>query len=282
MTLFNFFEETKEIETVTRYNGGWLKTVTGLDKTKTNGYSIIGEFTKAGNYKHEYKNGLYLDCSKGGSRKNQEFNYHLFRVDDDGFHLIQVFEDGGRNWACEFWENIEKELQTEKTEDSPQDILNKLSETYSDSEIEELRKFLNSRSEKKYLFAAKKVTQEEFEGYLKLHNIEKVTNTKFIEDYKKELLMRNDELTSEKLEELIKGARNGLVEQNALAFLCLKEVNKEAEEVEKIEVNSEWLTFKIDQFKFAKYYEYKPQHFVFAKASFSEKKLYIYEHILRQ
>ena len=30
--------------TVTRYNGGWAKTVTGLDKSRTNGYSILGDF----------------------------------------------------------------------------------------------------------------------------------------------------------------------------------------------------------------------------------------------
>ena len=152
MTLFNFFEQTEDIETVSRYNGGWLKSVTGLDKTKTNGYSILGEFTKAGNYKHDYKNGLYLDCSKDGSRKNQEWNYHLFRVDQDGFHLIQTLENGGRNWACEFWENIEAELKKDSKTDkaSGQDILNELSENYSDSEIEELRQLLNKRAEKKY------------------------------------------------------------------------------------------------------------------------------------
>ncbi len=102
-------EETKGIPTVSRYNGGWLKTVNGLDKSFTNGFSIEGQFVKAGNYKMDYSHGLYLDCSKDGSRKNQVWNYHLFRVDDDGFHLLHTVENGGRNWACEFWEIIDDE-----------------------------------------------------------------------------------------------------------------------------------------------------------------------------
>ena len=28
--LFNYIKETRHIPTITRYNGGWLKTVTGL------------------------------------------------------------------------------------------------------------------------------------------------------------------------------------------------------------------------------------------------------------
>lgn len=73
-----------------KYMSGWLKTVDGLDKTRNNGYSIVGDFVKAGDFKQNYNPGLYLDCSKEGSRKNQKWNYHLFRVDEDGFHLLQT------------------------------------------------------------------------------------------------------------------------------------------------------------------------------------------------
>ena len=113
MVLLNFKKETSHIPTVTRYNGGWLKTVTGLDKTVTNGFSIEGEFVQAGDFKMDYKPGLYVDCSKGGSRKNQKWNYHLFQVNDKGFHLLQTVEDGRGAWACEFWEMIEQELPNE-------------------------------------------------------------------------------------------------------------------------------------------------------------------------
>lgn len=110
MVVLNFIEETKDIKTISRYNGGWLKTVTGLDKTKTTGYSIIGEFVKAGNYKHNYTPGLYLDCSKYGSSDKQVWNYHLFIVSDDGFQLIKTLADAGRDWATELWDTIEENL----------------------------------------------------------------------------------------------------------------------------------------------------------------------------
>lgn len=276
MTLFNFSEQTKDIETVSRYNGGWLKTVTGLDKTKTNGYSILGEFTKAGNYKHDYKNGLYLDCSKDGSRKNQEWNYHLFRVDQDGFHLIQTLENGGRSWACEFWENIEAELKkdSETSKASGQDILNKLSETYSDSEIEELRQLLNKRAEKKYSFHGKAVTKEEFEGYLKINGLEKIEKTEFIEDYKNECLSKG--IT----EEEFKQAEKGEIEENALGLFAAKEIGLKIEDVKQIvNENSECLTNRIKKMKFAKYYEYETAKYVFAKAEYNGK-LNLYKHIL--
>lgn len=130
--IMNYFEETQEIETVNRYNGGWLKRVTGLDKSVNNGFSIIGEFVKAGDYKNNYEEGLYLDCSKEGSRKNQVWNYHLFRFTENGVELLQTLEDAGRTWAVEFWETIEKELNNK--EDKVQTILNNIYEESTDDE----------------------------------------------------------------------------------------------------------------------------------------------------
>lgn len=112
--IFNYFEETKEIETVSRYNGGWLKHVTGLDKSVNNGFSLLGEFVEAGDFLEDYKPGVYLDCSKDGSRKNQEWSYHLFRVDEQGFTLLKTLENVGRHFAVEMWEPIEQELSITK------------------------------------------------------------------------------------------------------------------------------------------------------------------------
>ena len=131
--ILNYFEETEAIETVDRYNGGWLKRVTGLDKSVNNGYSIVGDFVEAGDYKNNYEEGLYLDCSKEGSRKNQVWNYHLFRFsEENGVELLKTLEDAGRTWAVEFWDTIEKELNIE--EDKTQAILNKIYEESTDDE----------------------------------------------------------------------------------------------------------------------------------------------------
>ena len=132
--ILNYMKETEAIETVDRYNGGWLKRVTGLDKSVNNGYSIVGDFVEAGNYKSNYEEGLYLDCSKEGSRKNQVWNYHLFRFsEENGVELLQTLEDAGRTWAVSFWETIEKELAG-GTGDKVQDILNSIYEESTNDE----------------------------------------------------------------------------------------------------------------------------------------------------
>ena len=180
MVLLNFIGETGDIETVTRYNGGWLKNVTGLDKSKNDGFSILGNFVKGGNYKMDYSKGLYLDCSKGGSRKNQRWNYHLFKVDQDGFHLLQVMENGGRHWACEFWETIESELDS-NPEVSSQDIVNMIYQQTGDEKIlSEVYSKLgeNLIDNKRYYLSGqynRRTTKSNFEGFLDVIGLIKVT-----------------------------------------------------------------------------------------------------------
>jgi len=91
----------------TRYNGGWAKTVTGLDKTRTNGYSLMGEFVNSPCWLTP--GSLLLDCSKGGSRKNQFWEYHLFKVEGTG-QLTPLEESSGKTWAVDLWPAVEKNL----------------------------------------------------------------------------------------------------------------------------------------------------------------------------
>lgn len=163
--IFNFMEETSEIETVSRLTGGWLKNVSGLDKSVTNGYSIEGTFIKSGNYKENYKPGLYLDCSKDGSR----WNYHLFRVDEEGFHLLQTVEDGGRNWAVEFWRKIEDELNN--NEITATDVVNSLYEKYNEGLISEVSDILSKKEQKNYNINGCSCSKRELEAYFMLSNI---------------------------------------------------------------------------------------------------------------
>lgn len=94
-----------------RYNGGWVKKITGLDKSKNNGYSLLGDFVKVGDFDSPVSAGLYFDCSIGGSRKNQERNYHLVLVDDEGeIEIIEALHDAGFKYAPHFWSFIEAEL----------------------------------------------------------------------------------------------------------------------------------------------------------------------------
>ena len=73
--LVNIKEICKEISSSGFYNGGWTKIVQGLDKTKTNGYSLEGEFVK--NMVWIDENTPIVFCDIGGSRKNQIKFFYL-------------------------------------------------------------------------------------------------------------------------------------------------------------------------------------------------------------
>ena len=107
-TVCDLFKKIKEKATLScgYYNGGWIKTVIGVNKKATNGYSITGDFVqKQGTF--PYKDGLYLCCSIEGSRKNRENNYILFSFDGEKVEVIKEIEDGRRDWAVLLWEHIE-------------------------------------------------------------------------------------------------------------------------------------------------------------------------------
>lgn len=88
-----------------RYNGGWIKTVTGLDKAKTNGYSITGEFIRGGGPAW-LDPGLYLDCSIDGSRHYPDRRYTLFALRPDGTVEALATAQDHRGWAVDLWPAI--------------------------------------------------------------------------------------------------------------------------------------------------------------------------------
>lgn len=98
-----------------RYNGGWTKSVTSLNKEVTNGFSIIGDFMPKDKKEWYYTNCLYLDCGIGGSRKNQSKYYCLFIVLENGeFEIIATSK--GKDWATDLWEAIEAYLKKDNTD----------------------------------------------------------------------------------------------------------------------------------------------------------------------
>ncbi len=97
----------------TRYNGGWIRKIDRVDKSRTNGYSLVGEFCKNG--LQWMSPGVYIDCSKGGSRKNQRHVYTVFVLNEDGtakaFNDSAVTVEGpGGDWAVRLWPVIETAL----------------------------------------------------------------------------------------------------------------------------------------------------------------------------
>ena len=95
-----------------RSEGGWLKTIEKLDKSVSNGYSLVGDFVKSGDFEEDYSEGLYLDCNKEqGKTKKQQTDYRLFRLANGQLRLLDMIIDGEASWACEFWDTIEEELE---------------------------------------------------------------------------------------------------------------------------------------------------------------------------
>lgn len=101
------------------YNGGWLKTVTGIDKSQARGCSIQGVFLSNKNGLNDINPGLFLGCSTEGSRKHQEKCYLLFSVDGKG--KVQSIEYTERDdwylylrpYIQEFLEPIDEDILEE-------------------------------------------------------------------------------------------------------------------------------------------------------------------------
>ena len=97
-----------------RSEGGWLKTIEKLDKNVSNGFSLVGEFIKSGDFDEDYCEGLYLDCNKEqGKKKKAQNDYRLFRLANGKLRLLDMVIDGENGWALEFWDTIEEELGIE-------------------------------------------------------------------------------------------------------------------------------------------------------------------------
>ena len=117
--LLNWCEEITNIDPSINFRatGGWVKTVRGLDKSVTNGYSLVGE------YKSEYSDGLYLDCNKEGKKSKPKQDFRLFRLKNGKLTLIDEVYDGKKNWAVEFWDSVGEELNPNYKENEVDKIM---------------------------------------------------------------------------------------------------------------------------------------------------------------
>ena len=123
--LLNWCEEITNIDPSINFRatGGWVKTVTGLDKSVLNGFSLVGEFVKAGDYKSEFSDGLYLDCNKEGKKSNPKQDFRLFRLKNGKLTLIDEVYDGKKNWAVEFWDSVSEEMNPDYQDDEVDKIM---------------------------------------------------------------------------------------------------------------------------------------------------------------
>ena len=92
------------------YNGGWCRKVTGIDKTKKQGYSILGPFILDWKYLAVQDPGVYVVCDVGGSRKHPSYDYILFTWDGQNLNIVKTLEDAKGEWAVQLWPYITKQL----------------------------------------------------------------------------------------------------------------------------------------------------------------------------
>lgn len=112
--ILNWEKEITSIDPDIRFRseGGWLKTIEKIDRSVSNGYSLVGDFIKSGDFEEDYNEGIYLDCNKElGKKKKAQCDYRLFRLSNGKLRLLDMIIDGDSSWACEFWDTIDEELE---------------------------------------------------------------------------------------------------------------------------------------------------------------------------
>lgn len=108
----DFIVNGKDDLELTRYNGGWTKEINGIDKSKSNGYSLLGSFIDGGKeaiFRCTIGK-IYLDCDIEGSRKNHEKYYRLFHITTDGTLVVLKTIKENKTWAIDLWPEVEKFL----------------------------------------------------------------------------------------------------------------------------------------------------------------------------
>jgi hypothetical protein len=111
-------------------SGNWCKRVEGIDKTQTDGYSIIGDFVSQWNLQTFQQPGLYLSCEKKGSKKGaQKRLYALFLLQPNGeVQILKEYRSASKDWAVELWPDIEAHLaiQTDSVQQRRSQLLSEI------------------------------------------------------------------------------------------------------------------------------------------------------------
>ena len=95
------------------YNGGWVKEVTGVDKSKSNGYAFEGRFVNPIGGLSECGDGLYIVCSIEGSRRRQKKCVAVFEIKDDEVTKVIDWVEGN-DWALQIRDRVAELLDQPK------------------------------------------------------------------------------------------------------------------------------------------------------------------------
>jgi hypothetical protein len=87
----------------------WARLVTGVDKTKTDGYAFIGGFVKEGTVEVELKPKVFIVMTSEGSAKYQTKYYTVVVMDAQGNLTktdIATDESKGQGWALRLRDDV--------------------------------------------------------------------------------------------------------------------------------------------------------------------------------
>ena len=122
-------------------SGNWCKFVEGIDKTRSDGYSIAGDFVSQYAQVKYQQPGLYLHCQKKGGKPGQQKRlYTLFILQPDGqVQVITEFQNSSKDWAVEVWPEIDAYFakQSNSVEQRRQEIMAKIESL--ESELSQLK-----------------------------------------------------------------------------------------------------------------------------------------------
>lgn len=90
-------------------SSNWCKLVEGIDKSRSDGYSIDGSFVSQITELKYQEPGLYLHCQKKGGKKGQEKRlYTLFVLEPNGeVQVLTELKSASKDWAVQLWPEID-------------------------------------------------------------------------------------------------------------------------------------------------------------------------------
>ena len=119
------------------YNGGWVKEVTGVDTSKSNGYCFEGDFVSGANKGLvECGDGYYIVCSVEGSRKNQYKDVAMFQIAGDKVEKIIDWVTGN-DWALKIRDRVAELLYLNFEDETEKNLLSGI---FDEDLIAELKK----------------------------------------------------------------------------------------------------------------------------------------------
>lgn len=112
--LYDALVWVSDVEQDDRFSGNWVKTITGLDTSKRDGYMYVGEWVERGTV--ELRRGeqqVFLVAGTEGSRKYQTTTYQVVVINEAGeFEKTGIRTDDDQpGWALRIRDDIAKLLE---------------------------------------------------------------------------------------------------------------------------------------------------------------------------